>query len=137
MKINLKYLFILSSVVLFCSLNIHGAIAQTQTEMNEQAYQAAKKADNELNNVYKKILIKHKKDKVFISKLEKAQIAWIKFKDAEIDAIYPEEDKLHNYGSVYPMCIYCDLTEITKQRIKELKLWLKGIEEGVFGKIKV
>lgn len=102
----------------------------TQTDMNNQAYQEFKKADNELNNVYKQILNKYKDDKVFIPKLQKAELAWIKYRDAEIEAIYPEEDKMYNYGTSYPVCVNLVLIELTQQRTKELKLWLKGIQEG-------
>lgn len=102
---------------------------ETQMDMNNKAYQEWKKADDELNKVYNQVLKKYKEDKVFIAKLQKAELAWIKFKDAEIEAIYPDDDK-NNYGSVYPMCVNGIATEMTKQRTKELKLWLKGIQEG-------
>lgn len=103
---------------------------QTQADMNKQAYQEFKKADDELNRVYSQILNKYKNDKIFISKLQKAELAWIKYRDAEIEAIYPEEDKMLNYGTSYPVCVNLALLEMTKYRTKELKLWLKGIQEG-------
>lgn len=104
--------------------------SQTQAGMDEQTYQKLKKTDDELNKVYSQVLKKHKDDKVFIAKLQKAELAWIKYRDAEIEAIYPEEDKMHNYGTIYPMCVNGILTEMTQQRIKELGLWLKGMQEG-------
>lgn len=103
---------------------------QTQSDMNQKAFQEYEKTDKELNDVYKQILVKYKDDKLFISKLQKAELAWIKYRDAELEAIYPEEDKFNYYGSVYPMCVNQIMTELTRQRIKELKLWLKGICEG-------
>ncbi len=104
-------------------------VYQTQSEMNETAYQIFEKTDKELNNVYKKILNKYKDDKLFISKFKKAQLAWIKFRDADIESIYPEEDKSF-YGSVYPVCVNMAMAEITQERINELKLWLKDSNEG-------
>lgn len=130
MKINFKHLFILLSIVLLFSSNIQRANTQSQTEMTDKSYQTFEKTDKELNKIYSQILLKYKNDKIFISKLQKAEIAWIKFRDAEIEAIYPEEDKMHNYGTVYLMCVNGILTEMTQQRIKELKLWLKGMPEG-------
>ncbi len=121
--------FTLLAIGFSLGLLVHASPIQTQADMNHQAYQDWKKADDELNQVYNQILKKYKDDKVFISKLQKAELAWIKFKDAEIEAIYPDEDK-RNYGSVYPMCVSGIATEMTQQRIKELKLWLKGIAEG-------
>lgn len=109
--------------------NVKSNFFPSQTDMNNQAYKEWKKADDELNKVYSQILKKYKDDKVFIAKFKKAELAWIKFKDAEIEAIYPDEDK-SNYGSVYPMCVNGIATEMTQQRTKELKLWLKGLPEG-------
>lgn len=145
MKINLKYLLILLTLILFCSLATYTVLAQTQGNtsnidtkipyketqlgIDDQAYKTFVETDKELNNIYKQILKKYKDDKVFISKLQKAELAWIKYRDAEIEAIYPKEDK-SNYGSVYPMCKAGILTELTQQRIKELKTWSKGICEG-------
>ena len=104
--------------------------AQTQQEMNVDAYDQYKKVDKELNIVYDQILKKYKADKLFIKKLKISQNYWIKFRDAEIEARYPEVDKQYNYGSVYPMCENGFAAEKTKQRIKELRVWLDGIEEG-------
>lgn len=127
---NKKYLKITITVLIILFIGINTCFAQTQTEMNNTAYLNYKKADEQLNSVYSQILKKYKDDKVFIVKLQKAELAWIKFRDAEIEAIYPEEDKLRNYGTVYPMCVNKILTKMTQQRLKELKLWLTGIQEG-------
>lgn len=110
--------------------NVVQANNETQADMDKQAYNEWKKADDELNRVYNQVLKKYKNDKVFISKLQKAELAWIKYRDAEIEAIYPEDDKMLNYGTSYPVCVNLALMELTKQRTKELKLWLKGIQEG-------
>jgi uncharacterized protein YecT (DUF1311 family) len=62
--------------------------------------------------------------------LKVAQNAWIKFRDAEMNALFPEDNKSVEYGSVFSMCWNNALTDLTKQRIKKLKVWLNGIEEG-------
>ncbi|HMW39466.1 MAG: DUF1311 domain-containing protein [Saprospiraceae bacterium] len=104
--------------------------SQTQSKMNQDADANYKKADKELNLVYNKILNDYKDDKIFIAKFKAAQNAWIKFRDAEMNALFPEEDKKTQYGSVFPMCWSNALTDLTKQRIMKLKVWLNGIEEG-------
>jgi len=96
----------------------------------EQAFKTAVQADNELNSVYKQILEKYKDDKLFISKLEKAQSNWLKFRDAHLESVYPGKNKTFYYGSAYPVCANRIMTELTQQRIKQLKLWLNGIQEG-------
>ena len=122
----------LGILILFFILAVEAstANAQTQLELNEKACDKFKKADNDLNSVYNRILEVYKTDKTFIAKLKKAQVAWIAFRDAHIDAIFPLEDKRVEYGSVYPMCECGEREEITLKRISELKRWLDGIEEG-------
>ena len=104
--------------------------AQTQIEMNMEAYENYKKSDDELNKVYKKILKKYKDDQVFLDKLKLAQRAWIKFRDAHVESIYPEEDKQLHYGSVLPLCYNLQLQALTEERTAQLKVWLDGIEDG-------
>ena len=119
-KIIISILFLTS---MFC-------FGQTQSEMNSNKYQEYIKADKELNQVYSTILKDYKENPVFISKLKIAQNLWIKFRDAEMNAIFPEMDKQSNYGSVFPMCWNIHLTRLTNERIKTLKIWQIGIEEG-------
>jgi uncharacterized protein YecT (DUF1311 family) len=120
----MKYLIL---IFLFtCNLSF----GQTQLEMNQEADKNYKKADKELNIVYNQILKEYKNDTKFILKLKAAQNAWIKFRDAEMNALFPEENKHFQYGSVFPMCWSMTLTELTKERTKKLKVWVSGIEEG-------
>ena len=103
-------------------------IAQTQREMNQEACTTYKKADAEMNRTYKLILDKYKRDSIFIEKLKIAQRAWIKFRDADLGALYPEGP--YAYGSVNPMCRCNALAELTTERTKSLKRWVDGFEEG-------
>lgn len=114
------------------------AIAQTQADMQSQTCAEFKKADEALNKTYKRILADYKNEKTFLEKLKKAQRAWLAYRDAHLEAIYPEEDKSY-YGSVFGMCACTDKKELTEQRTKELKKWLDGVIEGEVcgGSIKV
>ena len=70
-----KYYFI--AVLLICFSNI--SFAQTQSEMNVIANAKYKKADTELNKVYKQLMsILDKKDKPLLIQAEKD---WIKYRD--------------------------------------------------------
>ncbi|TDE00065.1 lysozyme inhibitor LprI family protein [Flavobacterium sandaracinum] len=106
------------------------SFSQTQSEMNQKAYKDYEKADKELNTVYQQILKDYKRDSKFILKLKEVQKAWIKFRDAEMNALFPEENKQLEYGSMFPLCWSIELTKLTKERTKKLKVWLNGIEEG-------
>jgi len=120
----------MKKIIIILLLASNFCIGQTQSAMNQEADKNYRKADAELNSVYNKILKDYKADTKFIAKLKVAQVAWIKFRDAEMNALFPEENKSVQYGSIFPMCWSNALTELTKQRIKKLKVWLNGIEEG-------
>jgi uncharacterized protein YecT (DUF1311 family) len=105
---------------------------QTQLEMNQAALLDLKKTENELTEVYQKVIQRYSKgseaDLVLVDRLRKAQRAWIKFRDAHIEAIFPSE--ADRRFSARPMCVAIVLTELDKARITQLREWLDGVEEG-------
>jgi uncharacterized protein YecT (DUF1311 family) len=106
------------------------ADAQTQGDLDEQACGQFHKADVALNETYSKILKQYAKDQQFIAKLKTAQQAWLVFRDAELEALYPKDNKQAEYGTVYPMCHCSELQFLTEARTKELKRWIDGTMEG-------
>ena len=121
------HLLVLSVALLFVVWN---SSAQTQADMNEAACAKYSKSDAEMNAVYRQVLNKYKSETVFIAKFKAAQRAWIAFRDAHLESLYPEPNKLQAYGSVNPVCRCGVLTELTAERTKQLKQWLNGAEEG-------
>lgn len=115
----------LGLLLLICST----AFCQTQFEMNEEFENSFKKADKELNVIYKKILSEYKSDPAFIKNLKVSQRIWITFRDAELNMKYPEREPGW-YGSMQPMCVSSYLEKLTRARIKTLKEWLQGVEDG-------
>jgi uncharacterized protein YecT (DUF1311 family) len=103
--------------------------APSQAAMSQCAANSLSAADKELNQVYQQVLRKYAKDTVFVGKLKTAQKAWLAFRDAELAARFPDNDK-SNYGSIYPMCADNELEAMTRQRTEELRAWLKGTQEG-------
>ena len=103
--------------------------AQTQYEINQDAENSYKKAEQELNDTYQKILKEYASDTSFISHLKAAERLWIEFRDAELAMKFPPEPA-GSYGSVLPMCESQYMEQLTRDRIKTLKVWLDGIEEG-------
>ncbi|MER2996495.1 lysozyme inhibitor LprI family protein [Pontibacter populi] len=114
------------------------SFAQTQAEMNQQAFASYQKVDKELNDVYKKLLTEYKSDPAFITNLKASQRIWITFRDAELKMKYPEREAGY-YGSIHPICRASYLEELTSERIKQLRKWLAGVEEvdGCSGSIKL
>jgi len=116
-------------VILILCVSTNFSFAQTQLEMNTEAGNSFLKADKELNSTYNKILKEYKSDTAFIKNLKRAQNIWIKFRDAEIKVKYPDREEGY-YGSIQTVCFYNYSEELTRKRIKELKIWLTGVEEG-------
>jgi uncharacterized protein YecT (DUF1311 family) len=111
-------------------LAICSSSAQTQAEMNRDACLKSEKADVEMNAVYRTVLNNYKQDALFVAKFKTAQRAWIAFRDAHLESLYPSPNKLLAYGSVNPSCRCEVLAELTAERTNALKKWLDGVEEG-------
>ena len=115
--------------ILFFLCFVLNELGQTQLEMNEAAQAKFNQADKQLNIVYKKVLTSYSRDSNFIAQLKASQRIWIQFRDAEMKMKFPEKDQ-SIYGSVFPMCWYIYMEELTVERTKKLKLWLTGAKEG-------
>jgi len=125
----MKFKFLVSAFSLSLLLIPGASFAQSQLELTEQSCNTLAESDKELNSVYQQVLKKHQSDPVFTRKFRAAQVAWIKFRDAETEAIFPMEQNNANYGSVFPMCLCSELDELTRARVQRLKEWLYS-EEG-------
>ena len=104
------------------------SFAQSQTEMNLEAADTLKKSLNKLEETITRIKVLYKSQPEFLKEFDDAQLAWTKFKDAELKIKFPEDRDI--YGSVYPMCVAYYVNSIVKERIKKLQEWIVGIEEG-------
>ncbi|WP_237586872.1 lysozyme inhibitor LprI family protein [Pontibacter russatus] len=108
---------------------VNASFAQTQADMNKEAYAAYEKADKELNEVYRDILLAYKSDTAFIYNLRASQRIWIAFRDAELNMKYPARDAGF-YGSMHPLCRASYLAELTRERTATLRKWLQVAAEG-------
>jgi uncharacterized protein YecT (DUF1311 family) len=102
--------------------------AVTQLELNSCASDEAKRVDDELNRVYKLLLSTVADDTVATAKIKAAQRAWIAYRNAYIDAMYPAEDKRLEYGSVFPMEEALLRAKLTRQQTDALRDILKENE---------
>jgi len=94
--------------------------AQTQAAMNAQGREDFAQADGELNKTYEVLLAKLP-DAEGKEKLKESQCAWLAFRDAE--AAFASDQA--RGGSMAPTIRYETMTELTQQRIKQLKVHLK------------
>jgi uncharacterized protein YecT (DUF1311 family) len=111
----MQFLFVsvISVAALIPIAQIH---AQTQAAMNAEARADFKRADAELNKTYEAVLKKLPDDEGK-QKLKQSQRAWLAFRDAEA-AFAADEAR---GGSMAPTLRYATMTELTQQRIKQLK----------------
>ena len=105
-------------VLFLCFINVF-SFGQTQIEMNQQASINYKKADAKMVFIYKKV------QKETLSDIEKkllldAQRKWIIYKEAHCKSASAS----YEGGSIQPLIYFNCLTEITKERIKQLNIYL-------------
>jgi uncharacterized protein YecT (DUF1311 family) len=117
-------------VTLVIFLAASGLRAQTQGDLDGQSCGEFHKADVALSEAYSKVLREYARDQQFIAKLKTSQRAWLAFRDAELEALYPKDNKQAEYGTVYSMCRCSELQSLTQERTKQLKRWLDGTKEG-------
>jgi uncharacterized protein YecT (DUF1311 family) len=108
--------------------NAANALGQTQMQLNEEACGEYKKADAEMNWAFGLIMRNYRGNQSFVSAMRRAQLAWLRYRDAQLESIFPGDAR--KYGSINPMCRCMQLAEITKARTQILNRWVEGIEEG-------
>ena len=89
--------------------------------MNACANEEAARVDSELNDVYLALLTKTSSRPEVVARTKTAERAWIAFRDAYIDAMYPASDKQTEYGSIYPMEVNLLRAKLTRQQVTALK----------------
>lgn len=96
--------------------------ALTQLDINQCANLDYKKADTELNRIYKQVLAKTPVAQRVL--LKSAQLTWIKYRDADCTF----QSSATEGGSVHPMIISACLTHKTEARSAELQSFLDCAE---------
>jgi len=99
--------------------------AQPQAAMNAKARAEFEQADAELNKTYEALLaeLRGAESK---QKLKETQRAWIASRNAEAARAADQGGA----GSMAPTILYQKMTELTRQRIKELKAMLENAPSG-------
>jgi uncharacterized protein YecT (DUF1311 family) len=105
--------------------------AQSQQDLQICAAQEARRVDAQLNRTYQRLMAKAKNDPVAVEKIEAAQHAWMVFRDAQLEAMYPHKDKQAEYGTAYPMCVLLLKNDLTRQRTRMLSKMLNPVEGEV------
>lgn len=99
--------------------------ANTQVQMNQCAGDELKRQDAAMNQDYQALLQAHDSDSLATQKLRAAQQAWLAFRDAHMEELFPAADKQAQYGSMYPVLFALEEASVTRQRASMLKQMLK------------
>jgi uncharacterized protein YecT (DUF1311 family) len=96
---------------------------QTQSAMNQCAGLDYRRADVELNRVYRQLVAALRRDRR--EQLTTAQLAWISFRDEHCDFV----SSRYAGGSIQPLIQNDCLAEVTRTRIEQLKVLLAQASE--------
>jgi uncharacterized protein YecT (DUF1311 family) len=99
------------------------ADAQSQLEMNMCWGKQYKAADAQLNAAYREFSSKLNSEET--AQLKTAQLAWIKFRDANCEFVADQ----YKGGSMRPMIAAMCLADVTNARTSELKAQMKERED--------
>jgi uncharacterized protein YecT (DUF1311 family) len=89
--------------------------------------------DRELNELYEALIYSKKDQPVFVAALRKSQEAWLVFRDSELAARFAceHEDIRLCFGSILPLERLSYITELTRERIAQLKRMAVQRGQGV------
>src|SRR5205807_9903106 len=118
--VTIRVIGVVTALLIALFIPVAQRYAQTQAAMNAQARAEFVKVDAELNRTYEALLAKLP-DAGSKQKLKESQRAWLAFRDAE--AAFAA-DRARG-GSAAPTIPYETMTELTQQRIKQLKSHLE------------
>ncbi len=99
--------------------------ANTQMAMNACAREEVLRTEAELNDIYQKLLTAVGHQPTGVEKIKAAEGAWIAYRDAYTDAMYPAKGKQAAYGSIFPMEADLLRAKLTQVQIAALKDLLK------------
>jgi uncharacterized protein YecT (DUF1311 family) len=101
----------------------------TQTQMNACAGEEAKRAETDMQETYRRLLTRAQGQAKALEKVRAAQDAWIRYRDAYLEAMYPAEDKQANYGSIFLLEFSLLRARLTRQHAAALDEMLKQYDE--------
>jgi uncharacterized protein YecT (DUF1311 family) len=99
---------------------LKGFLSNKKTTYTLADYQ---RIDDKLNSTYRKVVKIY--DSQFIDVLRKAELKWIKFRDADADA-YSDAGTAADKDARH----LSRMIELEKDRVSELKQWIDGTDEG-------
>jgi uncharacterized protein YecT (DUF1311 family) len=128
-----NFLFVL--LLFLCSISCHGqqskqlevclSKAKAQSQINVCSSDEAARADDQLNEIYQRLLSEVNAQPDATAKIRAAERAWITYRDSYIDAMYPAAAKQAEYGSIFPAEVNLLRARLTQRQIVALYELLK------------
>ncbi len=106
---------------------------QTQFDLNVEADHSLRSAEQKMTTVLSQLRARASVDPDALALLDKAQLAWVAYRDAQLAVMWPSPEKQAKYGTVFPMCFSYASAALTNRRTTELELMLKRDEGDVCG----
>jgi uncharacterized protein YecT (DUF1311 family) len=100
----------------------------TQFDENQAACARTSLQQQKLDDSLQELLRRAKKDAGLVFRLKRSQQAWVKFKYAQLHALYGSENPLADYGSVWPMCSCAAEEELIRERLVHVQRMLDRVE---------
>ncbi len=89
-------------------------MATTQTALHRCADQEAARADEELRVVYQRLLREAREQAGAVETIEEMRLAWEKYRDAYLKAMYPRADKQAFYGTLSSVEVLLQRAALTR-----------------------
>ena len=94
------------------------------SDVHLMAYQEYKKAEEELAKLYNQFLDEYSDDPLFKARLEKAELAWIDFRDAQLEFLFPEANAGILSEESASVQYWLSMKELTEEYILQLRMRL-------------
>ncbi len=138
----MKIILIINFLIIFFSISSgfvkaeDKPIYKTQAEINIASRKDLEKVNDKLKLIIKKVKKIFKKDSLFLNEFDNSQRAWVNYKEAMVENLYPKmnSEKINKKNNL-PYCMlygtidigfrYSYMRELTEDRIKQLKRLVK------------
>jgi uncharacterized protein YecT (DUF1311 family) len=100
-------------------------LAKNQTDLNSCAKQELTLVERQMDEAYRELLSTTRDDTAAQAKIKAAQTAWVAYRDAFLEAMWPARDKQAEYGTAYPMQYGEVRLRLTRQQLVALRSLIK------------
>ena len=109
-----------------CAAQPAFAEPKAMEEGSEELYELQERT---LNDNYRRIFKLYADDPVFLNKLKAAQRAWLKFRDAELEALFPHDGKAGAKSADIESARRVWMGRLAEERATQLARWIMGAKE--------